>query len=252
MSAPKLLVATDLDGTLLDHHTYSWREALPSLSALDEHNVPVIINTSKTLEEVERLQHQLGLNAPFVVENGSAIYFPVHSRFGAIGTEAYDEQFTRIVLGYHREHILTILHNLRRSHQWDFEGFRDWHVDDVIQHTGLSTEDAMRAMKRQFSEPLLWRDSDANLKILTKSLQAAGLRVLRGGRFIHVLGQSDKGHALLALKKMHAARQRCGADCTRRQSQRPRHAQHCGFPRICALSLPRFSRSTLSGHTDLY
>ena len=32
----KTLVFTDMDGTLLDHHTYSFDAAKPALNALDE------------------------------------------------------------------------------------------------------------------------------------------------------------------------------------------------------------------------
>lgn len=49
------LVSTDLDGTLLDHHTYSWHAALPALQKCSELAIPVVLNTSKTLAEVEWL-----------------------------------------------------------------------------------------------------------------------------------------------------------------------------------------------------
>jgi HAD superfamily hydrolase (TIGR01484 family) len=47
-----LLVFTDLDGTLLDHHTYSFEPALPALNSLKEKNIPLIICTSKTRAEI--------------------------------------------------------------------------------------------------------------------------------------------------------------------------------------------------------
>ena len=43
-----LLVFTDLDGTLLDHHSYSHAAALPGLERLRGLEVPVIPVTSKT------------------------------------------------------------------------------------------------------------------------------------------------------------------------------------------------------------
>ena len=74
----QLLVFTDLDGTLLDHYTYSAKPALEALNVLKAHGIPVIFNTSKTAVECQAISASLGLCDPFVVENGSAIYYPKH------------------------------------------------------------------------------------------------------------------------------------------------------------------------------
>ncbi|STF45280.1 mannosyl-3-phosphoglycerate phosphatase [Escherichia coli] len=42
-----LLVFSDLDGTLLDSHSYDWQPAAPWLSRLHEANIPVILCSSK-------------------------------------------------------------------------------------------------------------------------------------------------------------------------------------------------------------
>ena len=47
-----LLVFSDLDGTLLDSHSYDWQPAAPWLSRLREANVPVILCSSKTSASV--------------------------------------------------------------------------------------------------------------------------------------------------------------------------------------------------------
>ncbi|HHU7986588.1 TPA: HAD-IIB family hydrolase, partial [Escherichia coli] len=47
-----LLVFSDLDGTLLDSHSYDWQPAAPWLSRLHEANIPVILCSSKTSAEM--------------------------------------------------------------------------------------------------------------------------------------------------------------------------------------------------------
>lgn len=42
-----LLVFSDLDGTLLDSHSYDWQPAAPWLSRLREANVPVILKLQR-------------------------------------------------------------------------------------------------------------------------------------------------------------------------------------------------------------
>lgn len=64
-----LLVFSDLDGTLLDSHSYDWQPAAPWLSRLREANVPVILCSSKTSAEMLYLQKTLGLQGlPLIAE----------------------------------------------------------------------------------------------------------------------------------------------------------------------------------------
>lgn len=63
-------VFTDLDGTLLDHETYSWEAARPALERLELSGIPWILVTSKTRAEVELWRKQLGNRHPFIIENG--------------------------------------------------------------------------------------------------------------------------------------------------------------------------------------
>ncbi len=195
MNMKKLIISTDLDGTLLDHHSYSWQAALPAIKKLQQLNHDIIINTSKTFKEVVLLQRKIGINAPFIVENGSAIYCPI-DYCSTLTFQPYDNYYSRHVLGAERDAIASFLHTLRANNNWKFEGYSDWTVDNVIEHTGLSLEDATRSHKRQFSEPILWQDSEDNFSLFCQAIEKNNLRVIRGGRFIHILGQSDKGKAL--------------------------------------------------------
>ena len=73
---PQLIVFTDLDGTLLDQETYSWEAARPGLEALRSQNVPLILSSSKTREELAPIRRDLESPHPFIVENGGAVYIP--------------------------------------------------------------------------------------------------------------------------------------------------------------------------------
>lgn len=72
----RFLVFTDLDGTLLDHDTYSFDAALPALRLLEKENIPLVINTSKSRGEIEMYRSLLGNRHPFVSENGGGIFIP--------------------------------------------------------------------------------------------------------------------------------------------------------------------------------
>lgn len=175
----KPIIFTDLDGTLLDHHTYGYGAVVPLLEKLKEMKIPVIANTSKTRSEWLHLAKEIGNDAAFVVENGSAIYLP------------YGEC---VVFGERREEILGYLSGLKGRFQ--FESYSDWDVTDIAAATGLDMESARRSSEREFSEPLVWKGSDEEKRDFVEEIHTAGFATLQGGRFLHVLGHTDKGKAL--------------------------------------------------------
>lgn len=68
-AAPVRLVFTDLDGTLLDHETYSFAPAAEALAALKARGVPLVLASSKTAAEIAELHRALGLgDTPAIVE----------------------------------------------------------------------------------------------------------------------------------------------------------------------------------------
>jgi len=136
--ARKPIVFTDLDGTLLDHHTYGYEAAVPLLRKLRESGVPVVANTSKTRSEWLHLAKELKNDHAFVVENGSAIYLP-------------DGEC--VVFGKRRETILECLSELKD--RYNFESYADWDVAGIAAATGLDLESAKRSSEREFSEPLV-------------------------------------------------------------------------------------------------
>ncbi|MEP5979763.1 MAG: HAD-IIB family hydrolase, partial [Marinobacter alexandrii] len=76
MTKPKLLIISDLDGTLLNHENYRWDDAAPALKRLDQSGIPLILNSSKTAPEIRKVRQELGNGAPFIVENGAAVVIP--------------------------------------------------------------------------------------------------------------------------------------------------------------------------------
>lgn len=207
-SGIELLLFTDLDGTLLDHYTYSAGAAQPALNALAERAVPWIPNTSKTFAELEPLRLALAHTGPFVVENGAAIYLPRTSRWSSAEPLASDRKplasdrkllasdgdYRTKCFGRERDDLLEQLEPYRK--QYRFRGFSEMEADELVSLTGLQPEEAQLALERKYSEPLFWQDSEEALDKMRASVRAAGLKLVRGGRFVHLMGQHDKADAL--------------------------------------------------------
>ena len=58
-------IYTDLDGTLLDHETYSAEAARAVLHSLTEQGIPIVPATSKTYSEVSEFRREMGLKHAF-------------------------------------------------------------------------------------------------------------------------------------------------------------------------------------------
>jgi len=198
MARSSAVVFTDLDATLLDHHDYSWQAAGEALALLAAHEVPVCIVTSKTAAEVAALRCELANGHPFATENGGAVAVP-QGYFEGARCDA-NTPLAVTTLGAEREILRALVERLRAKHGFRFTGFGDMGVDDVIEATGLDREAAAKALDRAASEPLLWQDSEDALDTFCGAVEAAGLAVRVGGRFVHVLGQADKGDALTWLR----------------------------------------------------
>ncbi|MDX1754680.1 MAG: HAD-IIB family hydrolase [Marinobacter sp.] len=179
----RLIVISDLDGTLLDHTTYSWSAATPALERLSGAGIPVVLNSSKTIPEIRAIREELSNSAPFIAENGAALVIPRDYFMAA------PEQVE--LFGADHPRILRVLAGLRQR-GFRFRSFQDMTTAELTELTGLDPDAAVRAKQRAGTEPLLWQGSDAALEEFEEALMDCNLRLLAGGRFLHVMGRFDK------------------------------------------------------------
>ena len=199
----KLLIFTDLDGTLLDYHTYSKEAALPALNKLRELDIPLIISSSKTRKEIKPLLDLPYMSQAFIVENGSAVFFrrDLGLDLGE-GTTVFGD-YEAIILGERYDKILKVLGQAQKECGVKIRGFSDMPATEVAKVTGLDIKSAFQAKDREFSEPFLFEGDPAQLKSIIRALENKGLTCVQGGRFYHVLGDCDKGRALARVVEIY-------------------------------------------------
>lgn len=193
------VLISDLDGTILDHWDYSSTAMMPLLEALEAAGIPVVFNTSKTAAELELLRPALRNRHPFIVENGSAIYLPRDYFPHDIDDAEQHQNYHRIVLGTPVQAIRSWLDEVRQSRAFDLVTFSELRVSEVAALADMSEAAAAPARLREFSEVIRWRGSASERSEFLSMAEQAGWRTLQGGRFLHLLGPSDKGKASLRL-----------------------------------------------------
>lgn len=198
-----ILLFTDLDGTLLNHEDYSFNDARPALDRIRRAGIPLILTTSKTRRETELLQEELGVDDPFIVENGAAIYFtPKYTNLFL--EDLLQEPPLRVMqiiqLGISYDRIRSFIDEIRD--QYKIRGFGDMSVHEISEITGLSPERSEFARAREYTEPFII-DHDKDIHTLQGLAMERGIKITKGGRFHHMTGiYQNKGEAVKIVRNI--------------------------------------------------
>jgi mannosyl-3-phosphoglycerate phosphatase len=198
---PSWVFFTDLDGTLLDHDTYSWSAAQPALTQLKRQKHPLVMVSSKSQAELRVILRRLHLREPVIAENGGAIYFPSnYFPFPVPDARPAMSGWLKVGLGVPYGRLVKELKSCARQARVTVRGYAQMSIREVSDATGLSPSEAKRAMAREYDEPFLILDGDAGAWArLRTAIRQRGLTTTRGGRFFHILGRTSKGAAIRLL-----------------------------------------------------
>ena len=197
----KIVIFSDLDGALLNEN-YDFQTSKQIIDQLLVLNVSIVFCSSKTEAEIEFYRKELGIDDPFISENGSAIFIPR-------GYFQFDYSFTRqtekyniIELGTAYSVVREKLDKVTKSVGAKIVGFGDMTEEEIAKDSGLPLELAKLAKTRHYDEP--FRVIEGNGNEVLDSIVAEGLRYTKGGRYFHIMGNSDKGKAAGILKDLYA------------------------------------------------
>lgn len=186
---PPAIVFTDLDGTLLDHETYTWLPAEQALWLLHDKRVPVVLASSKTAAEIAPLREEIGFaDCPAIVENGSGILEPGEPAAG--DRNAHDA-------------ILSALAVLPAKVRSRFSGFSDWSIEELAERTGLPRKSAALASRRRFSEPGIWAGNEDERVEFERLLGESGIFARQGGRYLTLSFGATKADRMREIKERY-------------------------------------------------
>ncbi len=240
--SPERLIFTDLDGTLLERESYSWRAAEPALRGAEKAGIPVILCTSKTRAEIEFYRKRIRNHHPFISENGGAIYIPRgYFRHDPPGTTKTRKYLVR-ELGRPYSELRGALRAMQKK-GLKVRGFSDMSASELRKLSGLSLREACLAKKREYDEPFILGDPRQDTRLLEMTGKL-GLQCIRGTRFYHILGDNDKGLAVKVL-----------TDIYQQEAERPMVTAGLGdspndFPMLRAVHVPYLVKGSDGGYAS--
>jgi mannosyl-3-phosphoglycerate phosphatase len=195
----KGVIITDLDGTLLDHDTYSAGPAVQVLQRAKEAGIPLCICSSKTRREIMHYRRVLGISDPFISENGGAVFIPFRYFETSVASVGTEEAFEVIELGTPYAALVAALRRVREQLRIRLRGFHEITAEELSQKSGLPIHLCEPALNREYDEAF-WIEGEADIGLIEDALREQSLQVTRGSRFHHVMGNNDKGTAVEVLK----------------------------------------------------
>jgi mannosyl-3-phosphoglycerate phosphatase len=195
----KSVVFADLDGTFLNDK-YDYSDTKPIVNQLSALGGSIVFCSSKTRNEIEFYRKAVGVNEPFIAENGGAIFIPRNYFTFDFACEKTDE-YDVIRLGVSYQTLRQKLAKIREKTGAYIMGFGDMTLEELAFDTGLPLDLATLAQRREHDEP--FSILEGNKGHVLKAIRHEGLHCTRGGRYFHLTGDNDKGKAIHILKSLY-------------------------------------------------
>ena len=194
MKNTQILIFTDLDGSLLNHNNFEFREIKNFILNCIKNGIKIIPNTSKTKSEIEVFLDQLGQNLPFVVENGAAIHNLdlVHRKFKFKNNSLIFSRSVNEILELFEKRI-----PIELKKRCSF--LKDMSSIEQMKILGLNKKYLPFALNREYSMPLVFDGSKELVNKFTVLLKKIGMKLHEGGRIYNICDDCSKGKAMTTL-----------------------------------------------------
>lgn len=210
----KYLIFSDIDNTLIQSYVRNNGEMIHSdgygdikkfVKMLKDNDIPLILCSTKTRIEQEKIRHDLEIDDPYIVENGGAIIFPenyFNLDFEDLGLDTRESDGNLVIeLGKSYDKIVNILKDIRSNFQIEFKTVSDFSIEELADRVGISTKDAKLMASREYSETVI-DINENNRNNLEQILKNKNLMMLQGTRYLTISALHNKGSAVSILKNL--------------------------------------------------
>ncbi len=179
-----IVIFTDLDGSLLHRDTFQFDSIKDYIKSLVNKGVIIIPNSSKTEKEIENFIEELGINLPYISENGSSIH----------GLNLITSNFPdKLILSREKEEILKIFENKvpekLKEKCFQISKMSKKEKENIL---GQKDEKLKDALNRKYTLPFLFKGDKNEKNRLLKILNSNSLTFQEGGRVSNLCDNINK------------------------------------------------------------
>ena len=179
-----VVIFTDLDGSLLHRDTFQFDSIKHYIKSLVSKGIIIVPNSSKTQKEIEKFNEELGINLPFISENGASIH----------GLNLITSNFPdKLVLSREKEELLKIFENKvpeklkEKCFQVSKMGKKE--QENILGQKDVKLKDALN---RKYTLPFLFKGNKNEKNKLLKILNSNSLTLQEGGRVFNLCDNINK------------------------------------------------------------
>ena len=179
-----VVIFTDLDGSLLHRDTFQFDTIKDYIKSLVNKGVIIIPNSSKTEKEIEKFNEELGVNLPYISENGSSIH----------GLNLITSNFPdKLILSREKEELLKIFENKvperLKEKCLQILKMSKKEKENIL---GQKDEKLKYALNRKYTLPILFNGDKNEKNRLVKILNSNSLTLQEGGRVSNLCDNINK------------------------------------------------------------
>ena len=179
-----VVIFTDLDGSLLHRDTFQFDTFKGYIKSLVNKGVIIIPNSSKTEKEIEKFNEELGVNLPYISENGSSIH----------GLNLITSNFPdKLILSREKEELLKIFENKvperLKEKCLQILKMSKKEKENIL---GQKDEKLKYALNRKYTLPILFNGDKNEKNRLVKILNSNSLTLQEGGRVSNLCDNINK------------------------------------------------------------
>ncbi len=201
--APRHLIFTALESSLVDARTGSYAAAEEALSELERRKIPWVIVTSRTRAEIEPLRRKLQHGQPFITENGGGIFFPDGYFNVKIPGAVRNGRYLCVAQGRPYQEVCTALDDIAEECGVGVAGFHHMSPREIADNIGVRPRDAELVRSREFDEPFFFTSADE--PAIARFVEAArqqGFQARRTGTFWHFSAGCDPARAVRSVTQL--------------------------------------------------
>ncbi len=179
-----VVIFTDLDGSLLHRDTFQFDTIKDYIKSLVNKGVIIIPNSSKTEKEIENFIEELGINLPYISENGSSIH----------GLNLITSNFPdKLILSREKEELLKIFENKvperLKEKCVQISKISKKEKENILGQKDRKLKDALN---RKYTLPFLFKGDKNEKNRLLKILNSNSLTFQEGGRVYNLCDNINK------------------------------------------------------------